>query len=166
MKKYILIATLFFAGFYFTGFSQNEKIKTVFIYNFTKYISWPQSENSGDFKIGVLGSSAMSNSLNALSQKKMVGNRKIKVLSFNSVDAVQKCHILFVSDTKNSQLSKVIAKVRLLPIVVVTESSGSIQKGAGINFKEVGGKQKFEIKKSAVEKNGIKVNSALLKLGV
>ena len=30
-----------------------------FIYNFTKFFDWPQTEKSGDFVIGVLGSKSL-----------------------------------------------------------------------------------------------------------
>ncbi len=166
MKKYIIISLLVFVGFGNQIFSQNENVKAVFIYNFTKYISWPQSESSGDFVIGVLGNPAMISSLNALASKKKVGTRNIKVLNFSSFNDVQKCHILFIGSAKKSQIEDALNKVSVLPVVVVSDSPGSIEKGAGINFVEVGGKQKFEIKKATVEKKGIKVNSALLQLGI
>ncbi len=166
MKKYIIISLLFIVGFGSRIFSQNENVKAVFIYNFTKYISWPKSESSGDFTIGVLGNPAMVSSLNALASKKRVGTRKIKILNFNSYNAIQKCHILYIGNAKKSQISNALTKVSLLPVVVVTDSPGLIEKGSGINFVEVGGKQKFEIKKATVEKKGIKVNSALLQLGI
>lgn len=35
----------------------NSKIKAIFIYNFTKYIEWPENQKQGDFVIGVLGNS-------------------------------------------------------------------------------------------------------------
>lgn len=93
---------MFFVSFNNHIVSQNENVKAVFIYNFTKYISWPQSESSGDFIVGVLGSPAMESSLNALAAKKKVGTRDIKVLNFNSFDAIQKCHILFVGNAKKA----------------------------------------------------------------
>ncbi|MBN2756809.1 MAG: YfiR family protein [Bacteroidales bacterium] len=146
------------------SFSQNEKLKAVFMYNFSKYISWPN--NSGDFIIGVMGSSEMISELNIIAQKRKVGNRTIKVLDFSSYENIKNCNILYISDSKKSQLSKSILKVSLQPVVVVSDSPGSINKGAGINFVIDDGKQKFEIKKQNVEKNGIVVNSALLNLGI
>ena len=34
-----------------------DKLKAVFIYNFTKYIQWANNDTSGTFKIGVIGDS-------------------------------------------------------------------------------------------------------------
>ncbi|NJO92931.1 MAG: YfiR family protein [Chloroflexia bacterium] len=140
---------LFFVSFNNHIVSQNENVKAVFIYNFTKYISWPQSESSGDFIVGVLGSPAMESSLNALAAKKKVGTRDIKVLNFNSFDAIQNA-IYFLLEMQKKPIPDALNKVSLLPVVVVTDSPGSIEKGSGINFVEVGGKQKFEITPSKI----------------
>ncbi len=163
MKKLILlfISVILISN---NSFSQNEILKASFIYNFSKYISWPSS--SGDFKIGVIGSPSMSTELKKIAQKRKVGSRNIKVLDFSSYTSIVNCNILYISSSKKSQLSKAILKVSLQPVVVISDSPGSISKGAGINFIVSGGKQKFEIRKKNVEKNGVKMNSALLKLGI
>lgn len=163
MKKIlILFVSIIFVST--NSFSQNEKLKTVFMYNFAKYISFPSK--SGDFVIGIMGSPKLVAEMKKIAQKRKVGSRTIKVLSFSSSATIKKCNILYISNSKRSQLSNSLKKVSLLPVVVVADSPGSIQKGAGLNFVISGGKQKFEIRKGNVEKNGIKVNSALLKLGI
>jgi len=150
----------------FSGFSQNEKLKVVFIYNFTKYISWPAANSQGDFIIGVFGSSAMSNELKSYAGNRKVGTRSIKILDFASAGSLQNCHIVYVATSKNGDLAKVIGKYQTQAVVVVADSPGAIQSGAAINFVFVGGKQKFEVRKANVEKNGLKVNSQLLNLGI
>jgi len=163
MKKlFILLVSIIFIST--NSYSQNEKLKSVFMYNFAKYISFPSK--SGDFIIGVMGSPKLSAELKKIALKRKVGSRSIKVLSFSSYSSIKKCNILYISNSKKSQLSNSLKKVSLLPVVVVADSPGSIQKGAGLNFVVSGGKQKFEVRKKNVEKNGIKINSALLKLGV
>ena len=48
-----------------TAKAQDEKFKALFMYNFTKYIEWPQSKQTGDFVIGVVGGSPIIDELNA-----------------------------------------------------------------------------------------------------
>lgn len=164
MKRICLVIIILLISL--SGFSQNEKGKVVFIYSFTKYISWPAELSQGDFLIGVFGSSEMSKELNIVAEKRKVGIRRIKVLYFPSVSSLQKCHIVYVPKDKKAELNKVIEKYKLQAVVVITDIPGAIQKGAAINFIFVGGKQKFEIRKGNVEKNGLKVNSQLLNLGI
>jgi len=149
-----------------TSYAQNEKIKVTFIYSFTKYISWPAELSQGNFIIGVYGSPAMSQELKTIAQTRKVGIRTIEVLDFASTGSLQKCHIVYVPESKKADLDKVIEKYNSQAVVVVSDASGGIQKGAAINFIMADGKQNFEIRKENVEKNGIVVNSQLLNLGV
>lgn len=147
-------------------FSQNEKLKVVFIYNFTKYISWPAGQDQGDFIIGVLGSSAMSQELAGYVASRKVGTRSIKVVDFASAGGLQSCHLVYVPGSQNGSLGSVISKYKQQPVVVVADNPGAIDGGAAINFIFEEGKQKFEVRKTNLEKNGLKVNSELLKMGV
>ena len=164
MMKKLLILFISIIFISTSSYSQNEKLKAVFIYNFSKYISWPSK--TGNFIIGVMGSPKLTAELNKIAKTRKVGSRAIKVLSFSSYTSIKKCNILYISNSKKSQLNKSLIKVSLQPVVVVADSPGSIDKGAGLNFVIAGGKQKFEVRKKNVEKNGIKINSALLKLGI
>lgn len=164
MKKVCLILISLLLTF--AAQSQNEKLKVVFIYNFTKYISWPAAQSQGDFVIGVLSSPAMSGALKAYAGNRKVGTRSIKVLDFASSGGLQNCHIVYVPGSKAGDLGSVLSKYGSQPVLVVADSPGSIDKGAAINFVFVGGKQQFEVKKANVEKNGLKVNSQLLNLGI
>jgi len=164
VKRVFLVITILLLSL--QVFSQNEKLKVVFIYNFTKYISWPAAQSQGDFVIGVLGSPTMSKELVAYAGNRKVGTRSIKVVDFASAGSMQNCHIVYVPGSKNGSLGSVIAKYQQKAVVVVADSPGAINNGVAINFVFVGGKQQFEVKKSNLEKNGLKVNSQLLKLGI
>ena len=65
-----------------------------------------------------------------------------------------------------ADLDKVIEKYNSQAVVVVADTPGAVQKGAAINFVVADGKQNFEVRKANVEKNGIKVSSQLLNLGI
>jgi len=164
MKRKCLVILILLISI--SGFSQNEKLKVTFIYNFTKYISWPAELSQGNFIIGVFGSPEMSGELKSVAETRKVGTRSIEVLDFASVGGLQKCHLVYVPENKKADLDKVLEKYNSQAVVVVADVAGSIQKGAAINFIMVDGKQNFEVRKANVEKNGIKVSSQLLNLGV
>lgn len=164
MKK-IFILLMFTATANF-AFPQQEKLQAVFIYNFTKYINWPVAYQTGDFKIGVLGSKAMTEELSQIAQKRKVGIRSIVVENYATVEDIQKCQMLYVGSGKSSLISKAVLKLSLEPTVIISASEGGLKKGSSINFIVEGGKQKFEIKSSNIKKNGLKISDDLLNLGV
>jgi hypothetical protein len=146
--------------------AQNEKFKALFIYNFLKYIEWPESYKSGDIVIGVMGSSSIIKELETIAGSQKVGNQNLKIKSFTSVDDITNCHLLFIPASKGSSLPQIISKVAGYNILLVSDTKGGIQLGTGINFIMDGDKLKFEINKGHIERKGLKVGGALLNLGI
>src|SRR5665647_286837 len=54
------------------------------IYRFTKYIDWPNYNNSGDFVIGIVGDTPLYNELKGFIANKTVGTRKIVIKKMSS----------------------------------------------------------------------------------
>lgn len=165
MKKVALILiSLFFihSGFKPAGaIDTNAKIKAVFIYNFTKYIEWPKTYKEGEFTIGVVGETPLYSELTKMTQTKKVANQPLQVKKFNSSDDISKCHILYLSKDKSAELNSVIKKLKNNSTLIVTEQTGLVDKGAGINFIIKDNRQKFELNKGNVEKYKLKVSSNL-----
>ena len=58
----------------------NAKIKAIYIYNFTKYIEWPESYRQGNFVIGIVGNnSTLVNELKKMATVKTVGNQHLEI---------------------------------------------------------------------------------------
>ncbi len=139
----------------------NAKIKAVFIYNFTKYIEWPKSYQEGEFTIGIIGESPLYSELTKMTQTKKVANQSLQVKKFNSTQDISKCHILYLSKDKSGEISSVLKSLKNNSTLIVTEQSGLVDKGAGINFIIKDNRQKFELNKTNVEKYKLKVSSSL-----
>lgn len=165
MKKiaFILIAMLFIqTGFTPAGaIDTNAKIKAVFIYNFTKYIEWPQTYKEGEFTIGIVGESPLYSELIKMTQTKKVANQSLLVKKFNTAQEVSKCHILYLSKDKSGEMSSLLKTLKNNSTLIVTEEPGLVDKGAGINFIIKDNRQKFELNKGNVEKYKLKVSSSL-----
>jgi hypothetical protein len=136
------------------------------IYHFTKYIDWPGDKKSGDFVIGIIGDSPLSDALKAFIANKTAGNQKIVIKRFYASSASFNCHILFISDEESESLKKVSAKLTGLPVLLVTESEGLAQKGSCINFTIVDDHLKLEINKNNIVHRNLEIASELLQLGI
>jgi hypothetical protein len=147
--------------------NSNAKIKATFIYNFTKYIDWPENYKHGNFVIGVLGTTSFYNDLSTLLIKKSVGNQKFEIKNFSSNEAASSiCHILFITGENSFMLPEVIKKLKGKSTLIVTEKPGLTKQGSGINFIVDNNKQRFELNKSNVEKYNLKVSSTLTALAI
>ncbi len=146
--------------------AQKEKFHSLFIYNFSKYIKWPENAPSDKFVIGVLGSSQMVKTLEATSANKKINGADIVVRQFNSAEDIQDCHILYVSQNESNKIGQVSSSTGKNPVLIVTDKPGMAQKGAAINFIEQDGKIRFELNQSDAESRGLKVSGALISLAV
>jgi len=162
---FFLASVLFLFGVINPAKSQDYKFHSLFIYNFTKYIEWPESYKSGDFVIGVLGKSDIIESLQKMAEIKTVGAQKIQVEVVNDVSAAPKCHMLFIPQGQSGKLEEVLAAFSGKPTLIISERPGLGKKGSGINFVLEEGKWRFELNKTAIESSSLKVSSELMKLG-
>ena len=147
--------------------NSNSKIKATFIYNFTKYIDWPEKYKEGNFVIGVLGTTPFYNDLTALLTKKSVGKQIFEIKSFTNVESISgNCHILFIPIVNSGMMPDVLKKMKGKSTLIVTEKSGLAKQGSGINFVVDNNKQRFELNKANIEKYDLKVSSTLASLAI
>jgi hypothetical protein len=144
--------------------SLEDKTKAVFIYNFTRYIEWPEADSSDDFIIGVVGESRVIEPLRQIQRIKKVGRRPIQVAVFDSTENVGDCEILFISGSENDRLAEVLKAVPGKGVLTVGDSKGYAHRGVAVNFIVVQGKIKFEVNKDALDRTDLRVSSHLLKL--
>lgn len=142
-----------------------ENILSVYVYNFTKFIEWPQN-NDDDFHICVLGESNFIKPLSTIAQKEKVNGRDIVVNQIKDINAMSECEILFMPNGNDERLNKVLDKIKGKSTLLITNTQGFAEKGAGINFVRINDKVKFEINKKVLEENKIIPNSRLLSLAV
>lgn len=160
-------STAFTPGYNASNPDTNAKIKAVFIYNFTKYIEWPENYKTGEFTIGILGENqSLYNELNKMSKVKKVANQTFSIRNYSDIGDVSNPHILYIPADSTEALSKAVNKLKGKSTLIVTEKPGMAEKGSAINFVIVGNRQKFELNKNTAEKHNLKVASTLEKLAV
>jgi hypothetical protein len=173
MKKLIkyIVGFVFFLMLFIgkteQAFSQDVDYKsyTLFLYNFMKYIEWP--DKSGDFVIGVVGDSKVTTELMFLAEKKKVGARNIVVKTISTADDVLLCNMIYVPSAKTSMLKPIMEKIKGKPILVVGEREGLARKGAGISFMvDDDDVLKFDINKSVLDSQSLKIANLLMQLGI
>jgi len=144
---------------------KQDRVYSVFILNFAKYIQWPSDKANGDFVIGVFGNSVIADELRSVSSTKTIGTQKILVKDCQSLNETSGCHVVFIAESKSSFVRDIITKSSLDPTLLITEKEGLASRGGGISFLLIDGKVRFEINKNSIEKRGMKIASALTNLG-
>jgi hypothetical protein len=152
-----------------SAFSQDRPIHEVYsmmVFNFTKYVQWPDHATTGEFVIGVVGNTDMYNTLNGWYGGKPRGSKTYIVKKFNSAAEVTDCHVVYIDKSKSSEFENVNTKLKGKGTLVITDKTGLGEKGSAINFKTVDNKLKFELNQKAIEASNLKVSGALSSMAI
>jgi hypothetical protein len=146
----------------------NYKAYSVYVYNFIKYIEWPDDKKSGEFVIAVVGDSPVLKELQQLAASKKANGQTIVVRQYKTVEEVEACKILYISNTvKSSAIKVAMERSKTLSALLITEREGQARKGAGINFITLEDDTlKFELNKKVIEGNKLKISNTLVSLAV
>jgi hypothetical protein len=149
------------------GQSANEnlesQVKAAYIYNFTKFLEW-KTKDFGFFTIVVLGKSSIANSLYKIASSKKINGKTIIVNEISDLSNLDFCNILYLVSNDDDILIDTLKKIKGKNVLLITSAKGFAEKGAAINFVQVGDKIKFEINRKELEEKGIIPNSSLLSL--
>lgn len=151
------------------SFSQETDYKsyTLFVYNFMKYIEWPEAQSKGDFILGVYGDSPIMKELQSLASLKKLKGRNIIVKKITSDNEAEGCHLVYIVPSKSNIIKTFSESNRGKPLLIVAEREGMAKKGAAMSFVTMENDQlKFDINKAIIEKQNLKIPQSLIALGL
>ena len=131
MKKIkILVAALLISGSAFSQDRPMHEVHSMMVYNFTKYVQWPDHSATGEFIIGVVGNTDIYNTLNGWYGGKPRGSKTYIIKKFNSAAEVTDCHVLYIDKSKSGEFDNANDKVKGKGTLIITDKSGLGEKGA------------------------------------
>lgn len=167
MKALVVAAIVMLSS---ATFAQDDRpmheVYSMMVFNFIKYVQWPDHDKSGEFVIGVVGNTEMYNTLNTWYGGKPKGSKTYVVKKFNSAAEVGDCHVVFMDKNKSGEFDALKTKLAGKGTLLVTDKGGLGQKGSCINFKTVNDKLRFELNQSAIDASNLKVSGALSSMAI
>ena len=141
-------------------------IKAAYLYNFAKFMTWPDDTFEGPdspFILCIVGNSPFGEAIKTLDNK-MIGKRKYVVQSCEDLGQVQKCHILYVSPSEQGHIQTILNKAAGISCLTVSDLEDFTQNGGMVRFFLKGKKIQFEINIDNVKRSKLNVSSRLLKI--
>lgn len=165
--KILALSLLFCLPIQLSG-QTDYRVQSMFIYNFTSMVNWPSNYHSGDFILAVFGVSPMYEEFQDMAEKRTVGSRPIVTKQFNSIREISKCHIIYIPARYSRHIPDIVNYLRAKNIsaLVVTDSGGSVKRGAVINFTVQHGRQRFQISRENARSLGLTLGGELVRLGI
>lgn len=146
--------------------AQEYQIKAAFLYNFAKFIEWPQAAfapNDAGLNLCLLGEDPFGAALKSI-RGKTVRGKELVIKQFAAAENLEKCHILFISVSEKKRLPQIFNALKNSPVLTVGDMAQFAQAGGIINFIIVENKVRFEINVGAAQQANLKISSDLLRL--
>ena len=165
----IMIWVMTFAGVHAHAqalYGLEYRVKAGFIYNFAKFIEWPENNMGQDpnaIQIGIIPDTPETDVFQSLREKR-VGGKRIEVKKFKDVRAqgVEHCHILFFDSKDKAFIKESLLIVQYRSVLTVGHMEGFTQAGGIINFFMEEGRLRFEVNMDAAKRARIKLGSQIL----
>jgi hypothetical protein len=166
MKKSIFMLMLVAATTVSAQDRPTHEIHAAMLFNFIKYVQWPNEGEAGEFVVGVIGDDNVFNTLNQWYNGKAKGNKKYVIKKLASADESSSCQVVYVGKAKNKDFETIKSSIGSKSILTITDGNGLGEKGSCINFKVVDGKLKFEMNQATLTGSNLKVSSQLSSMAI
>ena len=143
-----------------------HEIHAAMLYNFIKYVQWPNESEAGEFVVGVIGDENVYNTLKTWYDGKPKGVKKYVIRNLASADEAGTCQVVYVGKSKNRDFENIKTSVTGKSVLTITDGNGMGQKGSCINFKVIEGKLKFELNQGVIGAASLKVSSQLSSMAI
>jgi hypothetical protein len=143
------------------------EIKAAFLYNFAKFIEWPDNSRQCQQDtaiIGILGEDPFGTILERVIGEKTIRMKEISIQRYSNVQNVRECHILFIGQSEKWRLSTILKQLSNRHILTVSEIDGFTEQGGMIGLFIENNRIRFQINQDAIEAAELKISSKLLKL--
>ena len=144
-------------------------VKAAFIYNFVKFIEWPDGKaisQQSNIDICVFGDSPMSGAgsvFKAASTPKLT----LSLVKENDLKNIPAhCHVVFVSRSESGRMGEVLAALKGKPVLTVADMDDFAEHGGMIGFVMSDNKVKVAVNKKAVTSTGMRVDAQLLEIAL
>ena len=138
------------------------KIKAGYLYNFTKFVTWPTLDSATVFNFCILGGNELSEIFNPLESHQVLNN-PIKVYYYNSFSQIPKnltCHILYINDDSIT----IPSNFNLNNTLTVGNDTDFTSHGGMIGFTIDDNRIKLQINIDIVKSSSLKISAKLLEL--
>jgi hypothetical protein len=145
---------------------QDFQVKAAFLVNFPKYVNWPTNtfaETNSPIVIAVFGDEQLADELQRMVKGKSVnGHELVSKRVTKKEECAQGCHILFISDSEQSQLPEILDQLKNASVLTAGESDDFLEKGGIINLATRNRKIRLQVNLTAANQARLKISSKLL----
>ena len=147
--------------------AQEHEVKAAFLFKFPAFVEWPSKPGPEvPFVIAVVGAEDVAEELRRLTRGRTHGGRAIQVREPGDAQGLNGAHMVFVGRGAAPRVPLIARSLAGAPVLLVTESPGTLDQGSMINFLLSEGRVRFEVALDRAEASRLRINSRLLAVAV
>jgi len=160
--KILIITLLLILGSQLKAQS-DDKIKAIWIFNITQYVSWANEDSISIFKIGIYSSTkSVYNEVNLQTSSKTIKNKPTEAIQIKNLKNVNNLNILFVCNDKIEELDKIYALIQNKNILIISDQASKLDKTM-VNILPLNvGTKRFEVNSENLAANNLIASKELL----
>jgi len=142
-------------------------LKSVFLYQFCRFMEWPQSAFSSPndpLIIGIAGDDPFGSLLKEAVEGETYHGRPIRIEHYRTPRDIKRCHILFVSRSLVDQMAEILAQTTGKNVVTVGETDGFLDRGGMIALTADRNRVHVRVNASSLRAANVDVSSKLLRV--
>lgn len=139
-------------------------IKAAYLYNFTRFVSWPPGipSEAEPFRVCVIADPTTTAAVERTMEGEAVSGRPVRTLVPVSAAEIRSCQLLFVGSAAEDTADPMLAAAREAPVLVVGDGEDFAERGGAICFVKEQGRVRFDITSRNAVRNGLTISSRLL----
>ncbi len=141
-------------------------VKAAYLFNFAKFFEWPAeafADRQAPLALCIAGRDPFGAALAAY-DRRTVQTRELRVRRGVALGDLSGCHILFVAESEERQLRRILQATLDLPIVTVSDIEGFADSGGIIGLVTGEKRVQFEVNLVSAQQARVKVSSQLLRI--
>jgi hypothetical protein len=143
----------------------DEQAKATHLLNFSRYTEWPESAlpHPDEPMVFCFIGEQPSPLIPAMAGKTS-HSRRVLTRQVSDVEPLALCHVLFIPAASAALIPDLLAEVRDLPVLTVSDAEGFLERGGIIALRRIGDRLRFDANQEAATRAGLKLSSTLLGL--
>lgn len=146
---------------------QEYALKAVFLYNFCRFIDWPDrafASPDEPMVIGVVGDNPFGRLIEETVKGETVRGRRIRVEYYRRAADIGRCHVLFVNASEMNRADEIIAAVAGRSVVTVGETDAFLDRGGMIALTAEQNRVRLRINPARLRAENLAASSKLLRV--
>lgn len=141
--------------------TREYEIKAGFIYNFFRFVQWPNSDDK--LTLGVLGTDPFEGGLREFESRPLSGKTFI-IKHLASAKDAKSCDAVYIGPSESARLSATLAVLRGTPVLTISDLPEFADKGGAIALTTESNRIRFIVNLDTLKQNDLKASSNMLKL--